>query len=147
MALLDHLVFKHGVEYFEASHNHPSPIFQTFDFASFLSQKQYFYENKGKKKSSITIPSVELYFNLTVVDYLYQTDRQSIINHNLVNITLAKQLEVIGKQIQEEGYQVTTVKRLVNDILSKVCPQMTEHEQNFAWRFFKDDKSSDPTQD
>lgn len=142
MALLDHLVFKQGAQYFEAFHNYPSPTFKPLCLASFLSQKQYFYENKGKKKSNIHTPASELYFNILVVDYLYQTDRQSIINHNVVKSTLAKQLEAIGKQIQEENYHITTVKRLVNDVLSKVCPQMTEHEQNFTWRFFKDDNSS-----
>jgi hypothetical protein len=141
MALLDHIVFKDGVQYFEAFHNYPNPTFKTLCLADFLSQKQYFYENKGKKKSNVNNPASELYFNIVVVDYLYQTDCESIINHTIVKSTLAKQLEAIGKQIKEEKYQVTTVKKLVNDILSKICPQMTEHEQNFTWRFFKDDNS------
>ena len=50
MALLDHIVFKDGVQYFEAFHNYPDPIFKLVCLADFLSQKQYFYENKGKKK-------------------------------------------------------------------------------------------------
>ncbi len=139
MALLDYIAFKNGVRYFEAFHNYPDPVFKDLYLADFLSQKQYFYENKGKKKSNGSSPTSELYFNIAVTDYLYQTDPQAIINHNLVKSTLAKQLEIIGKEIAGKGYQVTSVKKLVNDILCKTCPQMTEHEQNFTWRFFKDD--------
>ncbi len=139
MAMLDYIVFKDRVRYFEAFHNYPDPVFKTLCISEFVSQKQYFYENKGKKKSNGSSPASELYFNIAVTDYLYQTDPQAIINHSLVKSTLAKQLEVIGKEISGKGYQVTSVKKLVNDILCKTCPQMTEHEQNFTWRFFKDD--------
>ncbi len=138
MALLDHIVFKGSVQYFEAFHNHPDPIFTTLPLSSFLSQKQHFYENREKKKSNISSPASELYFNSMVVDYLYQTDSNSIINHKRVKSTLAKQLETIGKQIEKENYEITTVKKLSKDILCKLYPHMTEHEQNFAWRFFKD---------
>jgi hypothetical protein len=143
IALLDHIVFKDSVQYFEALRNFPDPIFENLSLSDFLSQKQHFYENKGKKKSSASSPASELYFHSRVVDYLYQTDSKSIINHHIAKSTLAKQLETIGKQIEKENYKITTVKKLANDILRKLYPHMTEHEQNFAWRFFKDDHFAD----
>lgn len=143
IALLDHIVFKDGVQYFEALRNFPDLIFETLSLSDFLSQKQHFYENKGEKKSSASSPSSKLYFNSRVIDYLYQADSKSIINHTFVKSTLAKQLGTIGKQIEKENYKVTTVKKLANDILRKLYPNMTEHEQNFVWRFFKDDEYKD----
>lgn len=141
IALLDHIAFKDGIQYFEALRNFPDPIFETLSLPDFLSQKQHFYENRGEKKSSANNPATRLYFNSKVIDYLYQTDSKSIINHHIVKSALAKQLETIGKQVEKENYKVTTVKKLANDILRKLYPNMTEHEQNFVWRFFKDDES------
>lgn len=147
ISLLEHIALKEDVEYFEAEKNFPDPVFRPLTLSEFLYFKNIFYENHGKKLGNIKLPSRELYFSDNAVTHLLQTNMDNIINHKKVSSALARKLELVGREIDQKGYSVTTAKDFNRTILLNLYPRMSLHERTFIWKFFKSDGFEEESED
>jgi hypothetical protein len=139
LSLLEHIALKEDVDYFEAENNFPDLVFKSLTLSEFLFYKNIFYQSHGKKSGNVKLPSRELYFSDNVLTHLLQTNRDSIINHKKISSALGRKLELVGQEITQKGYHVTTAKDFNKQILMNLYPRMSIHERAFIWKFFKSD--------
>ena len=106
----------------------------------FYEVRNAFYENDGRRIGPKKEPMIQLYFSNNILVYLGVELGISLFNGKVILNEFAKQMDVIYKEMRKRNYhfsEETTVKEFYRDIIVHVYPEMSKHDQNYCWRFFK----------
>ena len=99
-----------------------------------------FYENEGRRNNFGNVPMSVLYVSENILDYLYKQMKGSLFEGGFTPNEFTSQLAVVYHAIKKKDYRFTeetTVKEFFKDIVEPLYPQMTNHDQNYVWRFFR----------
>lgn len=108
--------------------------------AQFFERRQDFYENEGRRVNSKKGPMSILYSSENILDYLSEDMGVSLFSRGFIPNEFAWQMDTIYREMKKRNYlffEDTTVKEFYRDIIEPLYPQMSTHDQNFYWKFFK----------
>ena len=106
----------------------------------FFEKIRDFYEKEGRRVNDGNVPMSVLYVSSNILDYIFKDITGSLFAKGFAVNEFAEQLEVVYREIQKQNYEFTeetTVKEFFKDIIEPLYPQMSSHDQNFFWKFFR----------
>ena len=99
-----------------------------------------FYENDGQRVNEISDPISVAYVSHNFLEYLDQDSEYSLFTKDFVRNSFAHQFDCIYLLMKRKNYHFsidTTVKEFYRDIIRDLYPELSAHDQNLLWKFFR----------
>ncbi len=125
---------------FEIVPKHVGDEVTVLTWIQFFERRHEFYEREGRRIKAKHEPMSLLYVGAIFLDYVSKDIRGSLYTKDYVPNGLASQVNGVYQEMIKQNYHfstTTTVKEFYRDIIEPLYPNMSKHDQNYIWRFFK----------
>lgn len=128
------------IDVFDIVHKKAGDEVTTLSRDQFLNWSRECYEHDGQWVNALSEPIGTAYVSLNFLEYLDDDSQYSLFNKSFVPNPFANRFALIHQLMKRKGYNFsaeTTVKEFYRDIIKDLYPELSAHDRNLLWKFFR----------